>query len=188
MNKQLPHGVSGMIIATVALLAFVVVGVYSGKSATPRGAGATQTDESGERIGPRTGQMASPLTFTTIEGKKVSLEELKGKVVFLNFWATWCGPCRMEMPELVKLHNEYKEKGLVVIGLSADENQADLDAYLKENPLPYTIGRATREMGQSFDVNALPASMIIDKTGKIVFDIDGYDPNVSFGKLVEKYL
>ena len=188
MKKQLPHGVSGIVIATVVLLALLVVGVYSGKSAVPHGAYPAQTGESGERVGPRTGKMAPALSFTSVDGKKISLEDLKGKVVLVNFWATWCGPCRMEMPTLIKLHNAYKDRGLVILGLSADEKQSDLDAYLKENPLPYLVGRATREQGKDFDVNALPASILIDKTGAIVFDIDGYDESLDFGKLVEKYL
>lgn len=174
MKKQLPHGVSGIIIATVILLAFVAIGVFSGKSAA--------------RPSQRTGNEAPPLQFTTVDGKKVSLSDLKGKVVLLNFWATWCGPCRQEMPDIVKLYNSHKDRGLVVLGLSTDEKQENLDAFLKENPLPYPVGRVTRDEAAPFGVKSLPTSILIDRSGTVVFDIDGYDPNLNFGELVEKYL
>ena len=188
MNKQLPHGVSGIVIATVVLLAFVTIGIYSGKSVAPRGSVSSSGESPEDRVGPRTGSMAPAVTFETVDGKKMSLEDLKGKVVFLNFWATWCGPCRQEMPELIKLHTNYKDRGLVVVGLSTDESATELDAFLKANPLPYTIGRATQEMGKDFDIKGIPLSILIDKTGKIVFDLDGYDPDLDLGKLVEKHL
>jgi thiol-disulfide isomerase/thioredoxin len=175
MKKQLPHGVSGIIIATVVLLAFVAIGIFSGTSAAPKPS-------------KRAGKPAPAATFTMVDGSKVSLADLKGKVVLLNFWATWCGPCRAEMPDIIKLHNNYKDRGLVVLGLSADDNQAALDAFLKESPLPYPVSRVTREQGLAFDVSPIPTSILIDKSGTMVFDVEGYDKSVNFSELVEKYL
>ena len=173
MNKKLPHGVSGIIIATVVLLAFVAIGIYSSSPAP---------------ASKRVGKAAPAITFTTIDGKKIALSDLKGKVVLLNFWATWCAPCRAEMPDIIRLQNKYKDRGLVVLGLSADEGKRDIEAFLKENPLPYPVAQVTREQGIAFDVSPIPTSILIDKSGTMVFDVEGYDKSLNFDELVEKYL
>ncbi|MGC4044089.1 MAG: TlpA disulfide reductase family protein [Armatimonas sp.] len=128
------------------------------------------------------------MTGKSTEDKQITLSDLKGKVVLLNFWATWCNPCRQEMPEIVKLQEKYKDRGLVVVGVAADETPEPVIAFLKKNPLPYTNIYITGDIAKVYGVGAFPTSVLIDKNGQIVFDIDGYDPSLDFGKLIEKYL
>ncbi len=112
---------------------------------------------------------APPFAVKGIDGKTVSLAGAHGKVVLLNFWATWCGPCRMEVPDLVELQKKYKDR-LQVIGLVIDD--ADEDAvrkFAKRYSINYPVAMATDEMRFQFGgVPALPTSFIIDAQGRVV--------------------
>jgi thiol-disulfide isomerase/thioredoxin len=104
-----------------------------------------------------------------MDGKTVSLAAAKGKVVLLNFWATWCGPCRMEVPDLVELQTKYKDR-LQVIGLVVDDTDEEaVRAFAKRYAINYPIAMATDEMRIRFGgVPALPTSFIIDAQGRIM--------------------
>jgi thiol-disulfide isomerase/thioredoxin len=104
-----------------------------------------------------------------IDGGTVSLAAARGKVVLLNFWATWCGPCRMEVPDLVELQKKYPER-LQVIGLVVDdEDQEAVRAFAKRYAINYPIAMATNEMRFRFGgVPALPTTFIIDAQGRVV--------------------
>ncbi|MDP9339649.1 MAG: TlpA family protein disulfide reductase [Acidobacteriota bacterium] len=104
-----------------------------------------------------------------MDGKTVSLAAARGKVVLLNFWATWCGPCRLEVPDLVALQAKYNER-LQVIGLVVDDgDQAAVRAFAKRYGVNYPIAMATSEMRLRFGgVPALPTSFIIDAQGRVV--------------------
>jgi cytochrome c biogenesis protein CcmG/thiol:disulfide interchange protein DsbE len=104
-----------------------------------------------------------------MDGRLVSLAAARGKVVLLNFWATWCGPCRMEVPDLVTLQTKYGDR-LQVIGLVVDdEDEAAVRAFAKRYAINYPIAMATSEMRFRFGgVPALPTSFIIDAQGRVV--------------------
>lgn len=111
-----------------------------------------------------------------MDGKIFKLSDLKGKVALLDFWATWCPPCRDELPIIEKLHKEFKDKNLVVLGIS-NEDKETIENFLKNNELTFPIlldekGKA----GKSYKVVAIPRLLLIDKTGKIRKDILGYNP------------
>lgn len=117
------------------------------------------------------------LTLADLSGQKQSLEAHRGRIVVLNFWATWCVPCREEMPLLVKLRKEYAARGVEVIGASADEesSQPKIAPFLKELKIafPIWVGVTTADM-QRLDLGlALPATAILDRDGCIVFRILG---------------
>lgn len=102
-----------------------------------------------------------------LSGEAVRLSELAGKVVIVDFWATWCGPCRKAMPHLAKLAETHAKDGLVVLGISAEESDV-LAGFLKEHPQPYTIGRDNeRASSRSYMVNALPTLYLVDKKGVV---------------------
>ncbi len=107
-------------------------------------------------------------TVRDIDGKTISLADLKGKVVLVNFWATWCPPCRAEIPDLVKLQDKYRDK-LVVLGISEDEvDPAQVKAFATEQKMNYPIVMATTELRQIFKgVAALPTTFVLDTEGKI---------------------
>lgn len=107
-------------------------------------------------------------TLTDLEGKSWTLRDLRGKVVLVNFWATWCPPCRKEMPDLDALYKKFKGKGLVILAID-DEEVGKIKPYLVEHPVSYPIlldpGRRTNE---SFRVDGIPKSFVYDREGKLV--------------------
>lgn len=127
-------------------------------------------------------------------GREMKLSDYKGKVILLNFWATWCPPCRKELPDLSALSGELKEKNFKMIGVSVDDNQEVLNNFLKTNNLSYTIlfepnGLVNKYMdaaGQN--QNVVPQTYIIDKNGKVVEAIMGSKSKADFLSLINKYL
>jgi len=118
------------------------------------------------------------LTFKDIQGKSVNLSDYKGKVILLDFWATWCPPCRKEIPGYVELYNTYKSRGLVVIGISMDEADDFADvkrvaAQLKMN-YPVLVGAGREDdLKPSFGELPLPTSMVIARDGRLCDRHDG---------------
>jgi thiol-disulfide isomerase/thioredoxin len=112
---------------------------------------------------------APPFAVKGMDGKTVSLAGAQGKVVLLNFWATWCGPCRMEVPDLVELQKKYQDR-LQVIGLVVDDEDEDaVRKFAKRYGINYPVAMATDEMRVQFGgVPALPTSFIIDAQGRVV--------------------
>ncbi|KJR41499.1 redoxin domain-containing protein [Candidatus Magnetoovum chiemensis] len=111
---------------------------------------------------------APDFKLKSVDGQEVSLSSLKGKVVLLNFWATWCDPCRDEMPSLNKLYKEFKDKNFVVLGISS-ENARDVKAFLNSNPLEFLMLIAPNSsVSKSYKVFMMPTSFLIDKKGRIV--------------------
>ena len=122
------------------------------------------------------GKQAPDFSLKALDGKTYKLSDLKGKVVLLDFWATWCPPCREELPIIEKLHQEFKDKNLVVLGISNEDRQT-IENFLKNNRLTFPILIDEREkVGKSYKVVAIPRVLLIDKTGKIRKDILGYNP------------
>ncbi|MBZ0155874.1 MAG: TlpA family protein disulfide reductase [Alphaproteobacteria bacterium] len=121
------------------------------------------------------GSAAPDFTLPDISGKKISLSEGKGKVVLLNFWATWCGPCRAEMPSLVNLYRELREKGLVVLAVSVDTTVKPVQVFAAEKSLPFPVLLDTDKevYFDKYAVFGLPTSFLIDRKGMIVEKIMG---------------
>ncbi|MCI0714800.1 MAG: TlpA family protein disulfide reductase [Chlorobi bacterium] len=130
----------------------------------------------------------------TENGKKVKLSDHKGKVIFVNFWATWCPPCRKELPALSQISSELKGKDFVIVGVSVDDNQQVLDRFLNSNNLPYPVvldidGLVAKYMDASGqNQNVVPQSYIINKDGKIVEAIIGSRSKEDFLSLINKHL
>lgn len=104
-----------------------------------------------------------------INGNKISLEQLKGKKVFLNFWATWCPPCRLEMPELEKLYQETKDTDLVILAIDLGEDQETVKSFIKQNNYNFTVLLdSVQEVADNYKINSIPTSFFIDEDGYIV--------------------
>ncbi len=103
--------------------------------------------------------------FNTPKGGKVTMSSLKGKVVLLDFWATWCGPCVASIPHLIELHEKYHDKGLVIIG-HTDGSSQDLENFIKQKKIPYIISVGPN-IGDAYGVRGYPTVYIIDPEGKV---------------------
>jgi thiol-disulfide isomerase/thioredoxin len=117
---------------------------------------------------------APDFKLTTLEGKALSLAEYKNRVVLLNFWATWCGPCRAEVPDLVELQNKYKDQ-LQIIGLVVDDEDQDaIKKFAAEFGINYPVALATDAMRLEYGgIPALPTSFVLDAQGRIVQKHEG---------------
>ncbi|BCB95138.1 thiol:disulfide interchange protein [Dissulfurispira thermophila] len=119
--------------------------------------------------------LAPDFALNDITGKKVKLSEFRGRVILLNFWATWCGPCKAEMPSLNNLYNEFKDKGFVVLAVSVDTSEKSVKSFIKDNKLSFPV-LMDKNKAVSFDdygVLGLPTTFLIDKNGGIVEKIMG---------------
>jgi thiol-disulfide isomerase/thioredoxin len=141
----------------------------SGKSTTS----STAKEEPAELSSAKTdvGDPMPPYSATFIDGKPLNIASEKGNVVFLNVWATWCGPCRFETPELQSLQNQYAAGGLKVIGVSVDEGDtAAVKGFVAEQKITYPIAVDPEgRIANLVQTTVLPTSLLIDRNGKIVW-------------------
>jgi len=134
---------------------------------------------------------APDFSLTALDGKKNSLRELNGKTVLINFWATWCGPCREEMPSLNELAKSFKDRGLEVIGISIDNSDTIIKAFLQEVPVHFPIIR-DKELATAvrYKVFAYPTTFLLSPDGivkeKFIGERDWMAKETK--ELIEKYL
>jgi cytochrome c biogenesis protein CcmG, thiol:disulfide interchange protein DsbE len=116
------------------------------------------------------GKLAANFKLKDVKGDEISLASLRGKVVFLNIWATWCAPCREEMPSIESLYNDFKaNKDFVVLAVSQDTDGATVRPFIEQNHLQFTVLLDPRnEVGERYDVNGIPETFIIGRDGRIV--------------------
>ena len=118
---------------------------------------------------------APDFTLRDLQGNTVRLQDLRGKVVFLNFWATWCPPCRLEMPTMEELHQEFSGQGLVVLAVNFRESQDDVGSFLKQHGLTFTTLLDEEEKAFSlYRTWSLPTTYLINKNSEIVGKVIGY--------------
>ena len=111
---------------------------------------------------------APDFTLTDLSGKSISLSDLKGKVIFVNFWATWCGPCRHEIPDFIEFYNKNKDNGVVILGVSVDKSANKVRDFVEDNKINYPIVMATNEMVRDYKPGKfIPTTIIIDTDGMI---------------------
>ena len=120
----------------------------------------------------------------TLDGAPFDINQYKGKVVVVDFWATWCGPCRAELPNLKAVYDKYHGRGLEVVGVSLDENRDDLAKFIKEKDLPWKILVNTEPHHTGFDnpiadqygISGIPAVFLMNRDGKVVSLAAGVKP------------
>ncbi len=115
---------------------------------------------------------APDFTLTTPEGKQVSLYSVKGKLKIIDFWASWCGPCRMENPNMVKLYNDFKDKGLAIVSVSLDERKVPWVQAIKKDGMPWTHVSSLKgwkcEVVKQYNIDAVPSIIVLDENNRIL--------------------
>jgi peroxiredoxin len=115
------------------------------------------------------GTPAPEFSLSTPEGNTIALAQLRGQVVFLNFWATWCPPCRVEMPSMERLHKEFKDQGLVMLAIDIGESPKQVARFMKEFRLSFpALLDADYDVSSRYRVQGLPSTFLIDRSGRIV--------------------
>ena len=120
---------------------------------------------------PRIGKPAPDFQFQSSEGQPTSLSDLKGKPVLINFWATWCRPCRMEMPYLQQVYDEWQEKGLVVLAINIKESPSQVEEFMQSQGLSLPVLLDSQgKVASQYGIQAIPVTFFVDRDG-IIQDI-----------------
>lgn len=134
--------------------------------------------------------LAAAASLETLDQK--GLDEVvaanKGKAVMLNFFATWCPPCRQEIPDLVKLHEEYAKKGVVVIGLSVDEDKNAVPGFLQKLGVNYPVYMAGSSITRAYGISSIPFNVFFDKKGDVVLAGSGLVEHKDLVEIFDKLL
>jgi thiol-disulfide isomerase/thioredoxin len=149
-----------LVFVAAVVAAMLFAGIHFGRK---NGAG-------GSSPGALQGQLAPDFELKSLEGQNVKLSDFRGKAVLLNFWATWCGPCKIEMPWFVELQKQYGPQGLQIVGIAMDDaSTEDIAKFAKEMGVNYPILLGKESVGQSYGgVGVLPTTYFIDRDGKFV--------------------
>ncbi len=135
-------------------------------------------------IVPSKRKLAPDFTLTDSNDRPLQLSTYKGRVVLLNFWATWCGGCKYEMPWFVEFDKKYSEKGLAVVGISMDENMKMVKPFLVAKGVPYPSVLGDDALGQRFGLQSMPLTLLLDRQGRIavvhqgVVDKDNFEMHI----------
>ena len=111
---------------------------------------------------------APDFTLETLDGAQLSLASLRGKPVLVDFWASWCAPCRQELPFLERLHHQYAAQGLAIVGVSVDNEVANVRSFLRRTPLTFLVAHDPRKVAAArYGGTAMPSSYLIDRAGVV---------------------
>ena len=133
---------------------------------------------------------APDFTLTTLDGAPVSRDALRGQVVLVNFWATWCPPCRVEMPGFQDVYDRKKAEGFTIVGISTDAaGRAHVARYLREHGISYPVAMASGGVVRDFGgVRALPTSFLLDREGRVRHEVRGFFAELALEQAVERLL
>jgi peroxiredoxin len=121
------------------------------------------------------GKSAPDFTLKSLDGKNLKLSEMAGNVVLINFWASWCGPCREEMPLLNALHNKYEPLGFTVLGVNVEEDVKAAKGFLKNFPVDFPVLLDnTNKVSKQYKVIAMPTTVVVDRDGNMRYLHQGY--------------
>ncbi len=160
--------------AIVIIALVVVVMIYAGGKNSPPKVAAMIGNPQPLVYGQSNGKEAPDFVLKDLDGKQVRLSDFRGKAVLLNFWATWCGPCKVEMPWFVDFQKEYGPQGLQIVGVALDDSGRDeIQKFAKDMGVNYTVLQGQDDVGDAYGAVGLPTTFYIDRNGKIVDSASG---------------
>jgi cytochrome c biogenesis protein CcmG/thiol:disulfide interchange protein DsbE len=183
-------------LITIVVTAVVVLAigyVFISASDDTAVAGQNETQAVSQQKGKADDQQfpeAPDFQLTDLEDKVVSLSDYKGNVVFVNFWATWCGPCRMEIPHFVELIDEYGDDGFVVLGIALDPREFDkVPGFSEQMGINYPVLYDKSGVSNLYGgIRSIPTTFVVNREGKIVDRIVGSRPKAEFERIVTTHL
>lgn len=154
MKKSIPHSFSRLLMAClISLMCVNLAGAATVKGPAPN------------------------FTLKSMDGKNLKLSEMTGNVVLINFWASWCGPCREEMPLLNALHKKYQPLGFTVLGVNVEERVDGAISFLSNVPVDFPILLDSKnEVSKQYKVIAMPTTIVVDRDGNMRYLHEGYKP------------
>ena len=184
-NMQWP--VLGITAIAVFVIGYIFIGSSNGNSTTPsapvKAAVAAQSDNNELPSAP-------DFTLPDLEGGQRSLSDYKDKVVFVNFWATWCPPCRAEIPYFIDLVSQYGDQGFVVLGIALDPREFEkVSPFVKQMGINYPVVLDKNGVSNLYGgISSIPTTFVINRDGKVVDQIVGSRPKSEFEKIIKKWL
>ncbi|MEM7220228.1 MAG: TlpA disulfide reductase family protein [Pseudomonadota bacterium] len=149
--------------ASKSLLAVVVVAVVVAFAVNAHAVGVRQS--------------APDFTLEALDGENLRLQEYRGQVVLINFWASWCGPCRQEMPVLDRLHQRYEEAGFTVLGVNVEGKRGPAEKIARKSRLTFPVLiDAGQKVSETYDLEAMPSTVLVDRDGVVRYVHRGYKP------------
>lgn len=125
------------------------------------------------------GKTAPDFTLKSLTGKNLKLSDYRGQVVLINFWASWCGPCRQEMPRLNKLYQDFRRAGFVILGVNVDDKRATARRFAQQLSVSFPVVHDSRkQVSQRYGLDAMPYTVIVDRDGKVAQVHRGYRSGV----------
>jgi thiol-disulfide isomerase/thioredoxin len=167
---------------TLSLIGFTLVALAL--SGCGGGEKPAETGEAGGVIGE-----ALPEGFELLSGDGFNVDDYKGKVLVVDFWATWCPPCKMEIPELIEINDEYKDNGVVLVGITGDDDaETSVPEFAKESGLNYRNYIMNDAIDKEYNITGWPTKVIYDANGKEVFRKTGFMTKDQLVAEIEKHL
>ena len=157
---------------TLLIIAIILLGGFSTFSYSVKDSVLTGTSLSFDD-----GEEVASFALPDMSDVQIELSDIikENRYIWINFWASWCGPCREEMPMMSELYNEFSDQGLAIVAVNVNENKETIQNYLDQYPVPFTVLRdSIGEITQSYNVEALPTSLLVDSTGVVQRIIVGY--------------